>query len=163
MTRFLIAVVNHRRARLFTFTGSDFPEQLGPALIEHQEVLNDNFDQSAQALWSNTQSGHNRSTVSHTYGYDDHRESHRQEFERRFADVIIEQFQILQKTYQPHRFILVAAPKLLGIIRNSLTPSQVKSLQPHELTKDLSKFTPSEIHEYLANKQLLPEPYRAVG
>ena len=161
MTRFLIAVVNHRHARLFTFEENDFPEKYPPALTERQEVINEHFNQRAKALWSNLQSGHNRSTVSHTYGYDDHRASHIQEFERRFVEDIVSQFQTLHEAYHPHRFILVAAPKLLGLIRSSLTPGQVESLQPYELAKDLNKFTTPDIYRYLAEKQLLPKLRRA--
>lgn len=160
MTYTLIAVVDHNCARLFRFEESDFPEQSPPVFTELNQILNSVRDRSAQALWSNTQSGHNRSVGSHTYGYDDHRDNHIREFERRFVSDLVNEIESLKKAAPFNRLILVAAPQMLGITRQTLSPQIIESVDFQEMAKDLSKFTPTEIHKYLASKDQLPQPYR---
>lgn len=162
MSCFLVAVVDHSRARLFTFEDSDFPEQSPPALIEQKDFTNEASRQMGQDLWSNSQSGHNRSAVSHTYGYDDHRQNHLREFERRFASEVTGQLQQMQTTCEPTKLVLVAEPQILGILRETIQSCPLRSLRCEELAKDISKLSVSQIHQYLADKALLPPPYRAV-
>jgi protein required for attachment to host cells len=160
MSTFLVAVIDHSHARLFALTESDFPEQSPPVLLEQQHISNPMADQTAQALWTNIQSGHNRATVSHTHGYDDHRDDHLREFDRRFATQIVNELLTLHNEHQSDRLILAAEPQILGVVRNVLSLNQVKSLKVRELAKDLGKFSPPEIHQYLADRDLLPKPYR---
>lgn len=162
MTYLLIAVIDHSCARLFTFEESDFPEQSPPTLVERQQLHNESARQNAAALWSDTQAGNNRSTVSNPYGYDDRRDNHMREFERRFVKAVASELRPLKETYQPRKLILVAESQILSAARKAITAdSALKSLKCDELAKDLGHFTTPEIHQYLAKQQLVSSPYRA--
>ena len=162
MTCFLIAVMDHSCARLFTFEESDFPEQEPSALIERKQLHNESARENAQELWSDTQAGSNRSVVSHTYSYDDRRDQHIREYERRFVETVASELLILRKSYQTSELILVAETQVLGVARKVLSAKhEFKTMKCSELSKDLGYFTTPQIHQYLADKKLVPSPYRA--
>ena len=62
----------------------------------------------------------------------------------------------LIRVYKAKHLILVAEPQVLGYVRESLIPMLPQNLELRELAKDLCKLKIKEIHEYLANKKLLP-------
>lgn len=164
MQNYVVAVVNSTRARLFVLESAKFPEYEPSAkLVEVATLLSSTQELQGQDLWSNTKPGRNRSSAGQAHGYDDHRENHRIEFERRFAQAIAVQMTELLQTYQPHQLLLVAEPQILGIMREVLIPELPKNLKVYELAKDLCRLSTHELHEYLATKNLLPTQSRPNG
>jgi len=161
MQDYIIAVVSSAKAKFFALESAELTDdQINPKLIKIEELLNSTQKLQGQDLWSNTKPGRNRGTAGQAHGYDDHRENHRVEFERRFAqDIATKLFQII-KTSQPHFLLLIAEPKILGIMREKLIPNLPKNLKFSELTKDLCQLKAHELHEYLATKDLLPAQSR---
>jgi protein required for attachment to host cells len=161
MQKYVVAVVNSLKARLFVLEPSEFPEsEPSPKLTEQAELHSSTQELQGQDLWSNTKSGRNRGTAGQAHAYDDHRENHMIEFERRFAQEIVTHLTQLIQTCQPHQLLLVAEPQILGIMREVLTPNLPKNLQFNELTKDLCHLKTHELQVYLANKKLLPAQNR---
>lgn len=164
MQNYVIAVVNSTKARLFVLEPAKFPEyEPSSKLIEVATLLSSTQELQGQDLWSNTKPGRNRGTAGQAHGYDDHRENHRTEFERRFAQAIAARMTELLLTYQPHQLLLIAEPQILGIMREILIPELPKNLKVYELAKDLCQLSTHELHEYLATKNLLPAPSRPNG
>ncbi|HEY9647266.1 MAG TPA: host attachment protein [Chroococcidiopsis sp.] len=161
MRNYIIAVVSSAKANFFRLELADFPEdEDNPKLIEVEKLQNSNQELQGQDLWSNVKPGRNRSTTGQVHGYDDHRENHRVEFGRRFAqEIAATLFQII-KTSQPCHLLLVAEPKILGIMRETLVPDLPKNLAFSELTKDLCHLNAYKLQEYLTTKDLLPAPSR---
>lgn len=161
MQKYIVAVLNSLKARLFVLEPAEFPEfQASPILIEKETLLSSVQEQPDQELWSNTKPGRNRGVAGQAHGYDDHRENHRIEFERRFAQEFASAIVPLIESYQPQSLLLIAEPQVLGIVRAVLS-SLPKSLKLNELTKDLCHLKAHELHEYLAAKELLPAQNRA--
>lgn len=164
MQKYVVAVVNSTRAKLFVVEPAEFPEyQPSPRLVEKETLHNSTQELQGQDLWSNTKPGRNRGTAGQAHGYDDHRENHRVEFERRFAQEISAKLAQIIRQNQPHQLLLVAEPQILGIMRDVLTPEMLKNLKFNELAKDLCQLKPHELYEYLATKDLLPAQTRSSG
>lgn len=157
MRNYIVAVVSSAKAKFFVLKLTDFPaDETSPRLTEINELLNSTQKLQGQDLWSSTKPGRNRGSAGQAHSYDDHRQNHRVEFERRFAqEISIQLFQVI-KINQPYHLLLVAEPKILGVMREVLTPALPKSLKFSELTKDLCQLKAHELHDYLATKKLLP-------
>lgn len=157
MSQFLVAVIDGSRARFFTLEQALVPEyESGPNLIEHQYLLNPANELPGKELWADVKTGRNQGSASQAHGYDDRRQSHVEEFGRRFAHTVATEILGLIQTYQAQRVVLVAEPQILGVVREVLAPLLPKTLQLQELAKDLCKLKPLELHKHLATKNLLP-------
>ena len=157
MTQVIVAVVDGAKARFLTLESAEFPEyESGPNLIEHEGLLNSEKERQGQELWANTKTGCNRGSAGQAHGYDDHRQNHMIEFERRFAQKIAAKIAHLSHIHQTQRVLLVAEPQILGLMREALTSILPKTLEISELAKDLCQLKPNQLQEYLANKKLLP-------
>lgn len=157
MNQSIVAVIDGMRARFFTLESVASPEyESGPNLIERECLTNSSKELQGKELWANTKTGRNRGSRSQAHGYDDHRQNHVDEFERSFAKEIVSKIVDLNDKSTVAQVVLVAEPQILGLIRDALTPQLPKNLKVKELAKDLCKFKPLEIHQYLADKNLLP-------
>ncbi|NJL48981.1 MAG: host attachment protein [Leptolyngbyaceae cyanobacterium SM2_5_2] len=157
MTRFLVAVVNGARARFLTLEPLEDPAvESGPDLVERCELLNPAIEMAGQELWANTKTGRNRGSGSKGHNYDDHRENHLVEFERRFAQAIVDQIDEMIAAHTLNTLVLVAEPQILGILRDCLHSSNGRSVQISDLAKDLCRMKTRQIHDYLSQKGTLP-------
>ncbi len=157
MTRFLVAVVNGARARFLTLEPLEEPTiESGPDLIERCELLNPAIEMAGQDLWANTKTGRNRSSGNKGHNYDDHRDNHLVEFERRFAQAIVDQIDEIIAAHALNTLVLVAEPQILGLLRECLHNSNGRSVHSVDLAKDLCRMKPRQIHDYLSQKAILP-------
>ena len=157
MAKFVVVVIGGTSARFFSLdSASASSYESSPNLLE-QEVLSDSTKElHGQELWANLKTGLNRSSNGQAHSYDDHRQSHEREFEKRFAQKISSALLKLIKAEQARQLILVAEPKILGMMREAMTDKLFKTLNIQELAKDICHFKVNQIHDYLAKKELLP-------
>lgn len=157
MNSVLVVVADGAKVRFFTLKEKEVEDESRPHLIEDKALLNPEQKLPGQQLWSGaeSQAGHFQEGKSQAHSYDDRRRDHEVEFERRFAHLISEQ--ILSQTHQLHHLLLIAEPRLLGLLREALIPALPKTLQLHELDKNLCHLKPQELYEYLADKHLLAQ------
>ncbi len=157
MNKSLIAVIDGTKARLLTVKYPDFPEyESGPDLIERGCLTSTAKELQGKDLWSNTKTGSNHSSGSKGHNYDDHRDNHLQEFERSFAKEIANHASKLISQEDLRQLILVAEPQILGLLRNALQGNLPKNIKVEEIAKDLCKYKPQQIQEYLAGLNLIP-------
>ena len=157
MIQSLVAVIDGSRARFLCLEQASLPEyESGPNLIERKDISNPTKELAGKELWSNVKTGRNKGSGGQAHAYDDRRQNHVDEFERRFAVAIATEIVNLTQAEQTQRLLLVAEPQILGCVREALAPVLPKNVQLQELAKDLCKLKPKEIHEHLAHKNLLP-------
>ncbi|MDJ0737242.1 MAG: host attachment protein [Nostocaceae cyanobacterium] len=157
MSEYIVAVINGATARFLTLEPVEFPEMGGgPNLIEREDLHTSAKELQGQDLWANVKTGRNRGTGSKAHSYDDHRENHIVEFERRFAQEIANKIVDLTQVYQTQKLLLIAEPQILGLMREALASVLPKNIKTSELAKDLCQLKPNEIHDYLAKKDLVP-------
>lgn len=157
MNQAVVAVIDGTRARFFTLEPAEFPEyESGPNLVERDCLTNATKEMQGRELWANTKTGRNRGQSGQAHGYDDHRQNHVSEFERNFAKEIAGKVLDLVQANHAQQVVLVAEPQILGLLREALSTQLPKQLKVTELAKDLCKLKPLELHEYLADKEILP-------
>jgi protein required for attachment to host cells len=158
----LVAAIDGSKARFLTLAAvSDPVFDPSPKLIEHEGLTLPEGELAGGELWSSTKTGRNRGSQGQSHSYDDHRQQHLIEFERHFANSIASQMNQLIQDHQIQEVLLIAAPQILGIMREALASALPKTMKITDLNKDLCQLTPHEIHQYLAEKDLLPAPQRA--
>jgi protein required for attachment to host cells len=160
----LVVVADGAKARFFSLETAEIPEyESSPYLIEDEVLVNPDQDLSGQELWSGPQSqaGHHQEGKGPAHSYDDRRQKHEMEFERRFAQEIAAEILKRPQTVQAQKLCLIAEPRLLGLLREVLIPALPKTWVLYELDKNLCHLNPQELQEYLANKDLLPSLKKA--
>ncbi|HVY25364.1 MAG TPA: host attachment protein [Polyangiaceae bacterium] len=147
-----VVVADRSRARLFVSApsaeryGVDNP---GQELIEVEALTDPEGELTGQQLFSSTRSGSNRSPHGAAFEYDDRRQSHRDEEERRFAKRIAEAVRARLATDRPQKLILAIEPQLLGMLRQALNGQLQQTLEVVELAKDFSWHTPQHVQAAL--------------
>lgn len=157
-----VIVADQTHARLYICDDNHRLEATRPKFEEVDEVLNPMEPHLAKEAWTNIQSGRNHGASSQAHGYDDHRQNHLDEFERRYCSEIAQRGKLLIEHYDLRSIILVSPPRLLGFIRKVSYPVWPGSLKIHEVAKDLAKASTSNIYQYLVNHELLPSVIQRV-
>ena len=157
MDHTLVAVLDGTRARFLTLEAAEFPElESGPNLIEQDSLINEVNEMQGQELWSTAKTGRHKGTGGQSHSYDDHRQSHRAEFERKFATQISAKIAELVQSHQCEQVVIVAEPQILGLMRETLSSVLPRPLKVSELVKDVCQLKPQALHHYLASKGVLP-------
>jgi protein required for attachment to host cells len=157
MTENCVVVAGGTHARFFTLEKSSLPEmEPGPNLVEVTGLIHPEKDLHSE-LWSDKKTGRNRAPKgAGAHGYDDHRNQHEDETERRFARDVAEQAARLAKAHQVRNVTLVAHKRMLGFLRNALAPLMKAGVEVQEVPKDLVKLTAHELHEHLSRDHIIP-------
>lgn len=165
MIRACIAVVDASRARLFRFDHQQAPENSNSKTQSFEEIsdlINPEGRMKTNEFMTDSQpASHNaRNGVGRPYGVDDHRERHQAEMSRRFAASIVKEIQEVAEREGVSSIILCASPKMLGVLRTEGVANAVGDRSLTELDSDLTKLTPSQLQDHLAQQGLLPERQR---
>jgi protein required for attachment to host cells len=151
----IVIVVNGSRARFFSLQPAQTPAyESSPRLIEHEYLTNPEHEVAGKELWSDNSGGNRSSGGGGAHGYDDHRDQHRAEYDRRFAQSIAAETIKLAHDQQSKRIVLVADNRILGLLRGELQSNN--GFEIKELTKDYSKLSIQDLHEQLASLNLIP-------
>lgn len=157
MTKFAVAVIDGTQARFFTLDSTAVSDyESSPNLIEHEGLSDSTKELHGQELWANIKTGRNRGNNGQNHSYDDHRQNHKIEFEKKFAQKISSALVNLIHATEAKQLILVAEPQILGLMRTAMTDGLFKNLTITEVDKDICSFNSNQIHDYLAKKNLLP-------
>jgi protein required for attachment to host cells len=155
----LIAVIDRARARFLTLVPAEISDA-GFTLAEQTGLTLPEGQASGAELWSSNKTGRNRGPQGQAHSYDDHRQKHAIEFERHFAHSIANQIEQIIQDCHLQTVLLVAAPQILGLMRQALEPLLPETIKLTEVAKDLCHLTPYQIQEYLAEQELIPAPTR---
>ena len=162
---YMVVVADGTCARYFTLEWAAQPTiESGPHLLEHDDLVNPEHKQSGGDKYSSSRTGVNlnpRGGPSH--GYDDHRAQHEQEHERRFAKDVATRAVSLALENQAGHLVLAAEKHMLGLLRDALNIPAKSGIEVRELSKDLTKLTPIQIHEHLAMAGILQARQGARG
>jgi len=156
MMNTIVVVANGSRARFFTLREADTPEyESSPRMVEHETLLNPEQEAAGKELWSDSKSGSNRGAAGGgVHRYDDHRNQHRAEYERRFVQTVAGETHNLARNEGAVRVVVTADNRMLGMLRGELHRNNGFELK--EVAKDYSKFSVHELHEQLAAMDLIP-------
>lgn len=158
MSEYCVVVASSGRAKLFTLEPSELPEmESGPNLVERKQLSSEEPKAPAGELWSEVKSSRNRAPNGGSHAYDDHRDRHLAEYERRFAADVAQAATTLAAKSGAKKVILVAHDHFLGVMRDAMRPNFRNGTRLLEFAKDLSKLSAHEIHAHLSRDQMLPQ------
>lgn len=153
MSDYCVVVADSARARLFSLKEAESGAG-GPNLIEISDMANTEAELAGRELWSDTNTGRNAAPDSGAHSYDDHRNRHREEIERRFAKEVAAAVAAAVGREKASRVVVAAEARMLGQLREAMKlPATV---QISEVPKNLSKLSPQELHGHLAADNALP-------
>lgn len=155
---YCVVVTSGAHARFFTLKPVEIPElESGLRLIDRGELFNPEKEIPGRDLYADPKSGRGRAPHGGpSHGYDNHRSEHEDERDRRFAYQVLEKASRIARADKARDLVLVAPARMLGCLRQDLDIILKQGIQVHELVKDISKFNPAQIHDYLAKEELLP-------
>ena len=160
-----IIVADGARARFIVVEEAGDPQfESGPRLVEHRALVNPEAEIRSEDLFSDVRSGRGHAAPDRpAYGLDDHRLQHRAANKRRFAKLVAEALVEIAGQRQLERIILVAEPRMLGMLRAELDVHRLRHLERAELAEDLSWHSVEHIQEVLVRHGLLPPPHPPTG
>jgi protein required for attachment to host cells len=155
MTKWCIMVADGSRARLFT---AEFHAgESAAALKEREDLVSLERNLTGREIFANVKSGRNREARNaQAHGYDDHRTRHREEMERKFSKQIAAATATIVKKHASDWLVIVAEPRLLGLLRKPLDAKLPKGLPRIELREDLSWHALPQIRRVLERRGVLP-------
>ena len=158
MGYYCIVVASGLHARCFTLEPVELPKlESGPKLVERAELFNPEKEIARRDLYADSKTGRGRAPHGGpSHGYDDHRSQHEDELERRFTRRVLEKTRHVAEANNARCVVLVAPARMLGLLRQHLDIICKRGLEVNALAKDMTKFSPKQIHDYLAREQLLP-------
>lgn len=157
MNRTCIVVADSRTARFYDVEESDAPRAKAK-LIERAMLGNETdlrvLGESASGK-ARTETNSNRG-AGPVHPVEAQRERHRVELDRRFGREIARQAGAIAAEWKQGTVILVAEPRLLGLLRETLRDALHRGVDLKELAKDYANLPVSELHEHLARGRLIP-------
>ena len=144
------------RARLFVAVTGE-ASQPGLTLVERESFVNPEFRAHGGDLPGRTKAERvtNRD-AGEVHPISARRDQHRLELERRFAREIAQRAAALTQAWDGGSVVLVAEPRMLGLLREPLRKALRQGIDLKELAKDYSHFTASELRDHLALNDLIP-------
>jgi protein required for attachment to host cells len=160
MTNYCVVVADSARARFFCLEDSQYPElESSPRLVERYDLANPEQELPGREVYSDGKA-RNRSANGAAHDYDDHRDNHQEEGLKRFARAIAEKGAELTRAEQAGTILLVAQSRILGLLRGALDVLRKTGAKVEEVTKDVTKLSTDDLHDYLAKEKLLPKRQR---
>jgi protein required for attachment to host cells len=158
MNRYCVVVADRSRARFFLLDTAALPAvETDARLVEVNDLVNPEANLPGREAWSETKSGRNMARGGGSaHGYDDHRESHAEEFDRRFAKRISAGVLDLLQKNNPRCLVLAASNSMLGLLRAAVSVPAGSNVELRESAKDLAHMSPQDIHRHLGGAGLLP-------
>lgn len=90
------------------------------------------------------------------HGVDDRRDSHKEELDRRFASDVVDKVLEVMRDLGAQKIILAASPNMLGFLRTRTGKWSESGHDVSELGRDLTQLSPAQLHDRLANEELIP-------
>jgi protein required for attachment to host cells len=151
MTQTCIVVLDAARARLFSYQPEGGSEPGRPGLSELSELVNEGRREHGK--FSDTKPG-NRWQEGGRGSTDDHRDAQIADHDEKFVKRVLGEVAQQVQDQGFAEVILIAGPKLLGVVR-SLGRVAPRGVAVVEIAQDLSWMTPPQLHDHLADKDLI--------
>ncbi len=155
-TNACIIVADGGRGRLFAVV-EDGSTQGRVSLVERESLVNPDYRAHGEDSPGRTKSERvtNRQ-AGDVHPIDARRDQHRLELERRFAREIAEHAAQFTRGWSHGSVVLVAEPRLLGLVREPLHRALNPAVELKELAKDYSHLTAAELRDHLALNCMIP-------
>jgi protein required for attachment to host cells len=137
MTEQLVAAVDGARARVFSVGERTTPQGEKKKTLEEIETLINPAHRTKDGdLYSDSRPG-SRQSMGTAHGVDDKREAHNAEFDRKFAQLVMDKLRDLARSEGARAVVLAAGPRMMGHLRDRKValPNVVVGELPKHLTE----------------------------
>lgn len=157
-----IVVADGGRARVFILEASEAPR--APFRLVERSALDspDLRSDGVNAAGRPPTATHTDREAGPVHPLGVQRERHGIELERRFAMEIARKTAALVEGWSDGVVVLVADPRMLGLLRDSVRNALKPAVHVKELAKDYAHLTAAELYDHLALNGLVPAPRRGV-
>lgn len=157
MAQHCIVLANGAHARFLSLVSSEVDAtEGGPNLVEISDLINPEGAMSGGELWSENKTGRGTGGGGQAHGYDDHRDNHEEEYRKRFAKEIARGVADMVQKHKADCITVAAQSRMLATVKAELESLLPGGVQLQEVAKDISKLSAPQVHEYLANENLIP-------
>jgi len=156
MDNVCVVVADGKGARLFLLQGSDAP-RAPVRLVARGTLSNADLRSRGRSVTGRvrTETNTNREAgPMHPIGAQ--RERHRIELERRFSVEVARKAAALAKNWATGSVVIVADPRMLGFLRETVRATLKPRIQVKELAKDYAGLTISRLRDQLAEDGIVP-------
>lgn len=154
MANCYVIAADGARARMFVLEKDD-TLQAGSRLVEKLDLVNTSYTaRGKDAPGVRTERNTSRQ-AGPMHPQDAERGRHRIEVERRFAREIAAHGAAMVKTGSVDKVILVAEPRMLGLLRQPLRAAAGKRAKISEIGRNHTHLTPSRLHQRLTADALI--------
>jgi protein required for attachment to host cells len=150
-----LIVADGSRARLFVVVSDDNPRRK-LRLAERVTLLNEETEARGRSGAGRVKSERNTNRQAgpmHPIG--EQRERHRLEHERRFGAKVVERAIDLTADWDQGVMVLIAEPRLLGLMRERLRSALRSEIKLEELARDYTGFSTTELERVVVNQRLI--------
>lgn len=160
MTSTGFIIIDNARARFLVLAPSPDDPDAPPRLAECDALTDSEANLGDQQIFANLKGGRNRAPgAGPAHAYDDHRAQHRLEDHRRFARRVAESAKSFIAQQEVLKVVLVAEPRMLGVMRAELEPRLPPNVAIVEVAEDLGKRSVPAIRNALEQRGILePRP-----
>lgn len=152
-----IIVADGARARFMTLEVPLEPALDGGArLLEHEDLVNPEAEVPDRGLYSDRSGRGHASRGGVAHAFDEHREQHHREVEKRFAWRLVERGERFLSDRGARRLVLVADTRLLGALRAELGDGGLRGVEVIEIAEDLTRQPLGSIQASLAARGAIP-------
>lgn len=155
-----LIIIDSVRARFLALDPSPSDPDEPPRLVEYNALTDSEAHLGDQQVFANLKGGRNRAPgAGPAHAYDDHRAQHRLEDHRRFVHEVAKRARSFVEERDLLKLVLVAEPKMLGVLRAELEPNLPSGISVAEVAADLGKRSVPAIRAALEQKGVLePRP-----
>ena len=144
MANTCVVVADGARARFFLL-----PSEAGGKLVEQASLENPEH----QHPETDSRRTDRNAGPMHPYGAQ--RERHRLEHEKRFAGEVVSEAAEKVREMRAETLVVVADPRLLGLMRESLRSALHPSVHLRELARDYTNFSTTDLQQQLVSSNML--------
>jgi protein required for attachment to host cells len=149
MNNCCVVVADAARARVYILEKAE-NLQAGSRLVQKAQLEDTEYmARGTQAPRVRSERNTNRQ-AGPVHPFSEKRERHRLVIEERFARDITRKVQKLTRDWKAGVLLLVAEPRMLGLVREPLRSALKDDIELKELAKDYMHFTPSELQQKLS-------------
>lgn len=156
MVRSCVIVADARRARFYGIEPGD-ERTRSTTLVERLVLTNPDLRERGRSVTGRVRTETNTDRqAGPMHPMAAQRERHRVELERRFGQEIARRAGEIVRDWKQGTLVLIAEPRLLGLVREPLRRALHPGIQVKELAKDYTQLAPDELLEHLTLNSLVP-------
>jgi len=148
-----IVVADGARARVFL---AETPENGKGGLVEMVDLVNPEYQARGKHVLPTARSTRNTSRQSGPmHPYAQRRGRHLLELEKRFAQEVVAQAAGLVRGWSRGSVLLIADPRMLGLLREAARAALRRGIVIKELAKDYTQLQVSELYDHLVHSGIM--------